>query len=407
MTGFNTATAIRRRDPSGSILLVGDEAHLPYDRVPLSKDYLQGKRPRERLFYRDRSFYDHLRVNIMTGSPAVKLDAKGRNVELADGRKVSFGRLMLATGVRARPLNVLGASLRGVHTLRTLDDCEMLRASMVGSRRAVVVGGGFIGCEVASIFASAGIPTTIIEAATHPLNVAVDQISGGWIADYFRRKGVNVLTSTQATAIAGRDGAVEGVQLSTGETILADVVAVGIGTLPNAELAENAGLKVDRGIVVDERLETSEPDIFAGGDVARFFSPIFGGHMRVEHFDVAAKHGAVGGTNMAGGLLSFGELPFFYSFAFDLKLRAYGDFSRKTVSVRRGNLAEEGGFVQMYFHDGKLVGFLSVNSSFEEISHLRRIIMSQTSFNEPSMFGTPGTDIGAIAKSVWLGRPYD
>jgi 3-phenylpropionate/trans-cinnamate dioxygenase ferredoxin reductase subunit len=405
LAGFNTAVTIRKHDSSGKILLIGDEPHLPYDRVPLSKDYLHGKRVRDRVFLRGKEFYDQQRIEVMTGRRAVKLDAETKSLELDDGREISFGRLMIATGVRARTLNVPGAGLHGVHTLRTLEDCERLRDRMRGSKKAIVVGGGFIGSEVASIFAAAGIPTTMIEAASHPLNVAIDEVAGRWVADYFRAKGVDVMTETQTVAFVGSDGAVEGVQLSTGEILQADTVAVGIGVVPNSELAEGAGLKIDKGIVVNEHLETATEGVFAAGDVARFYSAIFGRHLRVEHFDVAAKHGMIGGANMTGKRLSFMELPFFYSCAFDPKLRAYGDLSRKTVSVRRGRLGEGKGFFQLYFHEGQLTGFLSVNCSFEEISHLKQIILSKRVFPDPSILGNLGTDLGAISQSKPLEYP--
>ncbi|MDA4128894.1 MAG: NAD(P)/FAD-dependent oxidoreductase [Thaumarchaeota archaeon] len=400
LAGLNAAVAIRKHDASKKILLVGDEPHLPYDRVPLSKDYLSGKRIRDRVFLRGKEFYDQQKIDVLTGKRVVKVDPKGRTFELDDGKRIPFGRLMLATGARARTLNVPGASLRGVYTLRTLDDCERLRSSMRGSKRAVVVGGGFIGCEVASIFATAGIPTTMIEAASHPLNVAVDRVAGGWIADYFRAKGVDVMTDTQTSAFIGRDGAVEGVQLSTGETLMADMVVVGIGVVPNSELAEGAGLSVDKGIVVNEYLETTAAGVFAAGDVARFYSPLFGRHLRVEHFDVAAKHGMIGGANMTGKRLMFVDLPFFYSYAFDLKIRAYGDLSRKTVSEKRGKLTQGKGFFQLYFDDGRLTGFLSVNGQFDEINELKQLIISKKTFSDTSKLTDEKIGLKDIAKAA-------
>ncbi|MDV3294051.1 MAG: NAD(P)/FAD-dependent oxidoreductase [Nitrososphaerales archaeon] len=399
LAGFNTAIAIRKHDSSSRILLVGDEPHLPYDRVPLSKDYLTGKRGRDRVFLRGKEFYDQQKIEVVTGRRATRLDTKGGTLELDDSSEIRFKRLMLATGVRARTLSLPGVGLEGIYTLRTLEDCERLRERMLGSRTAVVIGGGFIGCEVASIFVTAGIKTTMVEAATHPLNVAVDEVAGSWIADYFNSRGVNVMTDAQTTAFVGRDGAVEGVQLGSGETLPADMVAVGIGVTPNVELAESAGLRVEKGIVVDEHLATEEDGVFAAGDVARFYSPVFGRHLRVEHFDVAAKHGMIGGANMTGRKLSFMELPFFYSYAFDLKIRAYGDLSRKTVSVRRGRLSQDKGFFQLYFHEGQLVGFISVNCSFEEISILKEIILSKRTFPDPSRFADADADLDAISQS--------
>lgn len=400
LAGFNTAVAIRKRDSSKRILLVSDEPHLPYDRVPLSKDYLLGKRARDKVFLRSKEFYEQQRIEIMTGRSAKKLDPNGRSLELDDGSEVRFERLMLATGTRARTLNIPGSDLKGIYTLRTIDDCEKLRERMRVSKKAVVVGGGFIGCEVASILATIGIRTTMVEVASHPLNIAVDEVAGHWIADHFRANGVQVMTGTQTVAFIGGDGVIEGVQLGTGETLPADLVAVGVGVTPNVELAKEAGLKVDRGIVVDEHLETGEEGVFAAGDVARFYSPIFQRHLRVEHYDVAAKHGIVGGANMTGEQLTFTDLPFFYSYAFDLKMRAYGDLSRKAVTVRRGRLGGEEGFFQLYFDEDRLTGFLCVNSPFEEINALKGVIISKRTFSSPSRLADPQTDLLALRPPV-------
>ncbi|TLX96685.1 MAG: hypothetical protein E6K96_05440 [Thaumarchaeota archaeon] len=393
--GFYASTAITRRDPSARVVLICDEPHLPYDRVPLSKDYLVDKRPREKLFFRPKEFYENQKIEVISGKRATKLDRSGRVVRLEDDTEIAFGRLLLATGGRPRILPLPGSDLVGIHYLRTIDDCERIKEGMQKARNAVVVGGGFIGCEVAAAFAARGLKTTIIEVASYPLNVAVNEETGRWIAGYFRDKGVDVMTETQVSAFVGRDNAVEAVRTSRGE-LPADLVAVGVGIAPNVELAQEAGLKVDRGIVVDEYLQTDSEGVYAAGDVARFYSPIFERHLRVEHYDVAAKQGMTAGANMAGERRTFADLPFFFSFMFDLKINAYGDLGKKTKIVSRGSVGAEKGFFQLYFDDGVLNGFLSVNRPFQEVNELKRVILSRRSFPDVSLFEDESWNLGTL-----------
>ena len=393
--GFYASTAITRRDPSARVVLICDEPHLPYDRVPLSKDYLVDKRPREKLFFRPKEFYENQKIEVISGKRATKLDKSGRVVRLEDDTEIAFGRLLLATGGRPRILPLPGSDLVGIHYLRTIDDCERIKEGMQKARNAVVVGGGFIGCEVAAAFAARGLKTTIIEVASYPLNVAVNEETGRWIAGYFRDKGVDVMTETQVSAFVGRDNAVEAVRTSRGE-LPADLVAVGVGIAPNVELAQEAGLKVDRGIVVDEYLQTDSEGVYAAGDVARFYSPIFERHLRVEHYDVAAKQGMTAGANMAGERRTFADLPFFFSFMFDLKINAYGDLGKKTKIVSRGSVGAEKGFFQLYFDDGVLNGFLSVNRPFQEVNELKRVILSRRSFPDVSLFEDESWNLGTL-----------
>jgi 3-phenylpropionate/trans-cinnamate dioxygenase ferredoxin reductase subunit len=394
-SGFYALTAIRRRDTSGRVVLVCDEPHLPYDRVPLSKDYLVDKRPREKLFFRPKEFYENQKVEVISGKRATRLDKSGRVLKLEDDTEIAFKRLLLATGGRPRVLALPGSNLAGIHYLRTIDDCERIKEGMKKARSAVVVGGGFIGCEVAASFATRGLRTTMVEVASYPLNVAVNEETGRWIARYFRERGVDVITDTQVSAFVGRDGAVEAVRTSRGE-LPADLVAVGVGIAPNIELAQEAGLKVDRGIVVDEYLQTDSEGVYAAGDVARFYSPIFERHLRVEHYDVAAKQGMTAGANMAGERKAFADLPFFFSFMFDLKINAYGDLSKKTRIVSRGPVGAEKGFFQLYFDDGVLNGFLSVNRPFQEVNELKRVILSRKSFPDVSPFQNESWSLGAL-----------
>ncbi len=405
LAGFYASTELRKRDPASKIVLICEEPHLPYDRVPLSKDYLSGKRTRERVFLRTKEFYEQQRIEVVSGRRAAKLDVKGLTIRLDDDYELAFKHLLLATGGRPRRLTIPGSDLEGVYYLRTLDDCEKIREKMLKSKRAVVIGGGFIGCELASVFTTSGLQTTIIETASYPLNIAVDEVVGDWIADYFRSKGVRVMTDTQATAFLGKDGKVEEVLTSRGETLKADLVAVGIGVMPNTELAEEAGLRVDRGIVVNEYLQTDSERVYAAGDVARFHSPIFNRHLRVEHYDVAVKQGAIAGANMTGERRIFSELPFFYSYTFDLRIRAYGDLTKRTGLVRRGSFGVDKGFFQLHFDDGLLDGFLSINAPFQEVDELKRVILSRARFSDPSELAKSSLPMPQLVDVLAAGAP--
>src|SRR3989442_297074 len=198
--GFYASTAIRRRNASARIVLICDEAHLPYDRVPLSKDYLVDKRPREKLFFRPKEFYENQKIEVISGKRATKLDKSGRVVRLEDDTEIAFGRLLLATGGRPRILPLPGSDLGGIHYLRTIDDCERIKEGMQKARNAVVVGGGFIGCEVAAAFAARGLKTTIIEVASYPLNVAGNEKTGKLIAGELRGKGLELMSGTPGSA---------------------------------------------------------------------------------------------------------------------------------------------------------------------------------------------------------------
>jgi NADPH-dependent 2,4-dienoyl-CoA reductase/sulfur reductase-like enzyme len=375
LAGGYAASAIRERDGVGRVFLVSNENHLPYDRVPLSKAYLTSKTKLDNLFFRKREFYEQNRVELLAGRTATAVDRKNRLVTLDDGTEIHYVKLLIATGGRARKINLPGAELKRIHYLRTIEDCEALKAEMSSSRKAVVIGGGFIGCELAAAFSAHGLDTTIIEVAPTLLSVALDPETAEWIGGYFTKKGVKVMTNCTADAFVGEAGNASGVETKSG-TIPADFVAVGVGIAPNTELAEKAGLKTDKGIVVNEFLETETGDIFAAGDVARFYSPLFKHHMRLEHYDVAVKHGKTAGANMAGERRSFSDLPYFFSFMFEMNINVYGDMSARERTIRRGSLTSEKGFFQFYLAGDRVVAFLSMNKGRDEINLAKRIILS-------------------------------
>jgi 3-phenylpropionate/trans-cinnamate dioxygenase ferredoxin reductase subunit len=399
VAGGHAVFQIRRTDRRGKITVVNTESQFPYDRPPLSKEYLAGKMRQKDLFFRADSYYSRNKVRFIAGHDVKAIDASGRTATLDDGSEISWRRLLLATGGRVRRLEVPGSELEGVYYLRTLKDSESLRRAASHAKRAVIIGGGFIGCEVAATLTGRGVRVTLVELAPRLLSTAIDEETSHWIQEYHSKRGVKVMTGVVANRFLGREGRVTGVELKDGEVIPADFVVVGVGIVPNTALAEAAGLKVDRGIVVDEHLRTSADGIYAAGDVARFYSSIFKKYLRVEHVDLAQKQGAVAGLNMTGHRKAFDELPYFFSNQFDLEINAFGDLSQHTSTVRRGNLSAETGFIQFYFDGQVLNGVLSVNADWNEIERAKSLIENRRPFADPSTLSDESRILSSFARS--------
>ncbi len=393
LAGGWAASSIRKVDRTGKIVLVANENHIPYDRVPLSKDYLIDKIPKDKLFFKKEEFYEKNEIELIPDHEAKELDTKARTLKLDDDRELTFGKLLLATGGYPRKIPINGSDLKGVYYLRTLEDCEQLKDVISHSRRAVIIGGGFIGCELAAAFATKGLETTIVEMGPYLMNMAIDEETGRWIGSYYSEKGVSVLLNATASRFFGENGRVSGVELKDGRTIPADFIVVGVGIALHTELAERAGLKVDKGIVVNEYLETSVEGIYAAGDVARFYSPLFKRHLRLEHYDIAVKHGMIAGANMAGVRKPFDELPYFFSYQFDLKINAYGDLSQRTKIVKRGALNKDSGFLQFYLNQGTLDAVLSVNKGGDEVKKAKELVFARKSFSDPTVLSNESVQL--------------
>ena len=399
LAGFNAIPAIRERDADGRIVLVTDEKERPYDRVPLSKRYLQGALSRDGVFLRPQEFYEENRVELCTGRKATKLDVNAKALSLDDGRELHYEKLLLATGGQPRRLTLPGADLRGIHYLRTLEDSDALKEAMAAAKRLVVVGGGFIGCEVAAAGVLKGLDTTVVEVGPYLLNLAFDEPTGRWVMDYLAAKGMRVRCGKRAAKFLGEGGRVTGVETSDGEIVPADLVVVGVGLIPNADLAKAAGLRVDTGIVVNERLEASAPDVYAAGDVARFYSPAFERHLRVEHYDVAVRHGKVAGANMAGADIAFAEPPYFFSDMFELRIHVHGTLADHDRILLRGErkLTDRGGFIQFYMKGPRIMAYLGVNRKLKEERAAQKLIASRRTFADTKPLEDTGVDLVALA----------
>ncbi|MDE1816644.1 MAG: FAD-dependent oxidoreductase [Thaumarchaeota archaeon] len=395
LAGGNAAISIRENDTTGSICIITDENHIPYDRVPLSKNYLLGKMKREVLYVKKSDFYATQKIETITDTRVTGLDPKNHVVRISNETDIHYKKLLLATGGQARRLSIPGSELDDVFYLRTVDDAEKIEAAMQRSKSAIVIGGGFIGCELASTFTKKGINTTIIEAGPKILGRAFDSDTASWIESYFERRGVRIMTKTTPVELQDNNGKVTGVKLQSGEVVPADFVVIGIGINPNVELAKEAGLQVDNGIIVNEYMRTSNPDIYAVSDVARFYSPVFGRHMRLEHYDLAVKQGRLAGENMTGKTKPFEDLPYFFSFMFDIRIEAYGDLSKYDTVITRGNPTGNGNFTKFYLDDGTVNAVIMVTRK-ENVEDIKQLIRLRKKIDDPASLGDESTKIEAM-----------
>jgi NAD(P)H-nitrite reductase large subunit len=328
LAGQRAADGIRKVDPDGSIALVMDEPQLPYERPALSKGYLAGKEGLDHVIIKGEDYYVENQIEVLQGARAAKLDPTARQVTLDDGRALGYKTLLLATGGRAWRLPIPGADLNGVFTLRTIENAQSIQNAAEAGKQAVVVGGSFIGSEVASSLAQLGLSVTMVFPESRLLaRVVPDELSAFLHAKY-AANNVRMLTGTEPECIEG-SGKAERVALTRGDALDANLVVMGVGIRLNTELAREAGLEIGAqgAVVVDQYLRTSAPGIYAAGDIANWPDPTFGKRLRVEHWDVARRHGIRAGRNMAGEEKPYTALPYFFSDLFDLASR-YGAISR-------------------------------------------------------------------------------
>jgi NADPH-dependent 2,4-dienoyl-CoA reductase/sulfur reductase-like enzyme len=372
LASAQAAKQLRRHDATASITLVCEEPYTPYDRPPLSKEFLRGEKPREQLFFEPESYFRDHRIDLILGTPAQQLHTAEKRVTLADGRTIQFGKALLATGGRPIRLSIPGANLPGVHYLRTLDDAAAIAARAAPGARAVLIGAGFIGMEVAASLAQRGVHTTVIEAQAHIWPRFADATLAGAIQDYFAQKGVTIRTKDQVTEIRGQDRT-SSVILKSGDSLPCDVVIIGVGIVPNVELAKEAGLAVDNGIVVNEYLQSSHPDVYAAGDVAHYVDPIFRKRRRVEHWGHAEYCGQLAGQNMAGASNPYDLLTYVWSDLFDLHLEFAGDESEHDQLILRGHIGDKS-YMILYLKHHALTAYFAVNAAAKDLPPLQRAI---------------------------------
>ena len=373
--GVQLAATARELGFEEPITILGDERHLPYQRPPLSKGLLTGKTTVDQLQLRGPDFFTQNRIDLQLGQRAAAVDAGARTVTLADGRTLDYGWLALTTGARCRPFTVPGAELDGVVELRTLDDALRVADAAGRTKRACVIGGGFIGLEVASALRTRGVEVTVVEAQPHLLTRSFPPIMSAYVENAHRRRGIELLTGRGVRALHGTHGQVDAVELTDGHRVDCDLVVLGVGVLPNVELAQAARLAVDNGIVVDAFGRTSAPRVLSAGDVASMaLAPVPGGPARVRLESIqAANDGARAAASVVVGREQPNTaVPWFWSDQFDLKFQMAGLPLHGDDVVTRGDIASDK-FGLFYLRDGVLVGAHSVNKPAEHMQSRKLI----------------------------------
>jgi 3-phenylpropionate/trans-cinnamate dioxygenase ferredoxin reductase component len=399
--GFQVAASLREERFDGRILLVGEEPEPPYQRPPLSKAYLTGKADAKSVRLRPEKFFADHRLELRAGERAARIDRAARRVVLGSGEALSYDHLVLATGARNRALPVPGAALDGVAQLRTLGEAEALRQRLAAARQAVVVGAGFIGLEFAAIAAAAGVAVTVVEATDRPMARSLSPMMSAAFRSAHERQEVRFVFGATVVRVLGAEGGrATGVETADGRRFPADLVLVGIGVVPNAELAAEAGLAVADGIVVDERLATSDPAISAIGDCARYpcrFAAPGAGLSRLESVQNAVDQGRCVAARLAGRPAPYAAVPWFWSDQGALKLQIAGLATPHERAVARGDPAG-GAFSVFCFRGGRLIGVESVNRPLDHV--LARKLLASGADLAPEQAADPGFDLKAHAAAA-------
>jgi NADPH-dependent 2,4-dienoyl-CoA reductase/sulfur reductase-like enzyme len=362
LAGAKAAETLREEGFAGSVILIGAEADRPYERPPLSKGFLLGKEERESVFVHEPGWYAENDVDLRLGATVTGIDRAARQVTVGGAGPVSYDKLLIATGASPRRLQVPGADLDGVLYLRSVEDSERLRAALQTGRRVVIAGAGWIGLETAAAARQYGCEVTVVEPEPGALYRALGPELGEVFADLHRSHGVTFRFREGVSELVGSGGKVTGAVTSEGTEVPAELVVVGIGAIPNAALAADAGLDVDNGILADEALRSSDPDIFAAGDVANAFNPLLGRRIRVEHWGNALTGGPVAARAMLGQQVSHDLVPYFYSDQYDLGMECAGvpePGGYDEVIYRGDKDALE--FIAFWLSDGAVVAGMNVN----------------------------------------------
>jgi 3-phenylpropionate/trans-cinnamate dioxygenase ferredoxin reductase subunit len=394
----NCARWLRESGADGSILLIGRESDLPYNRPPCSKGYLQGKESREDVLFRPVQWYEDQQIEALTRVSAMKLDPAEKVVTLSNRETVSFDQALVATGANVKRVNVEGSELEGIHYLRALGNSDAIRGDAAG-KRVVLIGGSYIASEVAASLTELGSECTLVMLEPVVLSRGFGETAGRFFQDRLEEHGITVYGDDALERFEGADGRVSRVITKAGHALEADAVVMGTGAMPDVMLARAAGLELGEsgGIAVDAGLQTSAPGIYAAGDVAEYESVVHGGRrMRIEHWDVAFNQGKTAALNMLGRNQPHEVVPYFFSDLSDwASLEYVGPAHEWDREVVRGS-TEDGEFIIFYMHDGRVAGALSVGRS-EDLEHARRLLAAGTAVGDRlDELADLSTDLAAV-----------
>jgi 3-phenylpropionate/trans-cinnamate dioxygenase ferredoxin reductase subunit len=396
MASANCAAELRRRGAEGAVTLVGREPEPPYERPPLSKEYMRGEAARADAYVNAPEWYAENDVELLSGRNVMSLDAEGRVAKLQGGEEVGFSKALVATGAMVNILRVEGAENEGIHYLRAFGNSDAIRSEGEGAGHVVLIGGSYIGTEVAASLTATGTRCTIVCMEDVLLSRTFGEEAGRWFHELVESKGVTVHGGEELEAFEG-DGRVDAVVTKSGLKVECDAVVVGAGVRPDMMLAQKAGLEVDDGIVCDSKLQTSAPGIYAAGDCCSYDSVVHGRRLRLEHWDVAMQQGIAAAGNMLGDERDYDVVPYFFSDLADwASLEYVGPAYEWDETIWRGD-REAGEFLVWYLKDGRVAGALSVERS-EDLSEARRMLADGVDVSgEKEALGDPGSDLGKIS----------
>jgi 3-phenylpropionate/trans-cinnamate dioxygenase ferredoxin reductase subunit len=359
LAGAKAAEELRERGFDGRVVLVGAEREQPYERPPLSKDFLRGESDRKKTYVHDQEFYDRYQIELITGSSVTAIDSRAGRVNLGEGHSVDYDKCLLATGAAPRRLLVPGADLEGIHYLRTLSDSQRLKERLAAGARLAVVGAGWIGSEVAASARQRGLEVTLID----PLALPNERVFGAEVGSFYRdlhaQHGVDLALGQGVEGFEG-DGHITAVRTSAGRLVECDFAIVGIGVTPRTELAADAGLQVDNGVVVNAALQSGAEGIFAAGDVANAWHPFYRRLVRVEHWANALNQGPAAARSMLGEPVSYDRIPYFFSDQYESGME-YSGFAPEWDQVALRGEPADGEFVAFWLKDRRVVAGMNVN----------------------------------------------
>ena len=389
LAGGTAAATLRQDGFDGDVILIGEEPHPPYERPPLSKQYLRGEAAFEKAMVRPAGFYEDNRIDARFGVAAARVDAAGRKVDLTSGESFHYDKLLIATGVRNRRPAIPGLNLPNIFNLRSVDDADVIRNEIAPGRKAAVIGMGFIGCEVAASLRQKGVEVVSIDPSPTPLFRVLGEEVGHVMSRIHHEHGVETFFNDVVTSFEG-EGRVERVVTKSGRRIDCDLAVVGVGVEPVVDFATGSGLEISNGILVDEYCETNVPGIYAAGDVANHYHPLFGTRMRVEHWQNAMQQGAAAARTMLGKGQSYGPVHWFWSDQYDVNLQYAGFHQASEQLVVRGDL-EARNFIAFYLNRGRIDALVALNRG-KDVRRAMPLIKARIAV-DPRQLGDEGVDL--------------
>ncbi|POP54684.1 NAD(P)/FAD-dependent oxidoreductase [Zhongshania marina] len=370
-------SSLRQEGWEGKISLIGDEPNLPYHRPPLSKAFFVGEKTEDELLIRAADFYEKNKVDLLLGSRVTVIDRDAKKITLEDGAEISYTKLALTTGARVRKIPFTGSELAGVFYMRDLNDVKQTHKFTGPGKSAVIIGGGYIGLETAASLRKIGMKVTVIEAMSRVLQRVTAPEVSAFYTRVHTEEGVDIRTEAGVDAIVGEKH-VEGVRLADGSTVAADLVIIGVGVIPNIELAESAGLTIDNGIAVNEFATTNDPDIVAAGDCTNHYNPIYDRKLRLESVQNATDQAKIAAKSICGKPEEYNALPWFWSDQYDLKLQIAGLSQGFDEVIIRGDSEQGRSFAAFYFSEGRFIAVDAINRPKEFMMSKRALTAGQT-----------------------------